>query len=119
MGRARRRAGAPAHRDQDAKVHVTLAPSHACGRLEGRGGEGRKRKLLQRPTRSTTAFNCVNTASPFAQAALEFPSLVGSSDGDDVEIEPLVGIVVRQERDLAQEPSGGAVVTARLEYPQA
>src|SRR6516164_10274045 len=57
--------------------------------------------------------------SPFAQAAAELPTLVGSRHCHDVEIEPLVGIILGQEPHLAQEPPGGAVVTARLEYPQA
>jgi hypothetical protein len=46
--------------------------------------------------------------SALAEAAREFPPRVGSRDGNDIEIEPLVGIVVRQERDLAQELPGGA-----------
>ena len=38
-----------------------------------------------------------------AQSALKFPAPFAPIDGDDIEIEPLIGIIGRQKSDLAQK----------------
>jgi hypothetical protein len=57
-------------------------------------------------------------ASALAEATLELPPLVASRDDDDVEIEALIGIVFRQERDLAQKSACSAFLATRLQHSQ-
>src|SRR5262252_71683 len=56
-----------------------------------------------------------------AQAALELPTVVRASDGNDVEIEalvPLVRVSLRNECDLAQEGAAGIVVALGRQHLQ-
>jgi hypothetical protein len=57
--------------------------------------------------------------SALAQSALEFPTVAGASDGDDVEIEALRRIAFRYERDRAEKFIGAVVVTFGLQDVQA
>src|SRR5262245_1246755 len=58
---------------------------------------------------------------PLAQTALELPTVVRASDGNDVEVEafvPLVRVLGRNECNLAQEGTTGIAMTLGIEHLQ-